>query len=389
VELFRNTNIDFLGKKIYFVALSTLLVAASLFLLATRGLVYGIDFRGGADVVLRFVQEPRIDAIRSALASQGFSGAQIQRLRLPEDPNANDVLIRVPPQESGSEETRAEEADVSGLVLKALRAGLEGSQTGPKLDLNVAGIREIERAFAVAFPNQISMANAAAEALVNYRESHHGLFNDMEEARNVPGVTPDIASWLRDNAVVGNFAIRSADYVGPSVGRELKSRATYAVIGSLIAMLIYIWFRFEKLAFGIAAIVTLAHDAIVALGAMSLTGKEFDLTVLAAVLTVVGYSINDTIVIFDRVRENVRTQRGTQLTKLFNDSINQTLSRTILTTVLVLLVVVTLWLFGGSRLNPFSFTLLVGVITGTYSTIYVSSPIVVWWRTKIEKKSTA
>jgi len=389
VELFRNTNIDFLGKKIYFVALSTLLVAASLFLLATRGLVYGIDFRGGADVVLRFVQEPRIDAIRSALASQGFSGAQIQRLRLPEDPNANDVLIRVPPQESGSEETRAEEADVSGLVLKALRAGLEGSQTGPKLDLNVAGIREIERAFAVAFPNQISMANAAAEALVNYRESHHGLFNDMEEARNVPGVTPDIASWLRDNAVVGNFAIRSADYVGPSVGRELKSRATYAVIGSLIAMLIYIWFRFEKLAFGIAAIVTLAHDAIVALGAMSLTGKEFDLTVLAAVLTVVGYSINDTIVIFDRVRENVRIQRGTQLTKLFNDSINQTLSRTILTTVLVLLVVVTLWLFGGSRLNPFSFTLLVGVITGTYSTIYVSSPIVVWWRTKIEKKSTA
>ncbi len=389
MELFRNTNIDFLGKQVYFVALSVILVGASLFLLATRGLVYGIDFRGGADVELRFVQEPRIDEIRSALASQGFSGAQIQRVHLPEAPEAHDVLIRVPPQESGSEETPAEEADVSGLVLKALRSGLEGSQTNGKVDLNVAGIRELERVLSLAFPNQTSMATAAAQALVNYRESHSGLFKDMEEARNVPGVNPDIASWIRDNAIVGMFAIRSADYVGPSVGRELKTRATYAVIGSLVAMLIYIWFRFEKLAFGIAAIVTLAHDAIVSLGAMSLTGKEFDLTVLAAVLTVVGYSINDTIVIFDRVRENVRHQRGTKLTKLFNDSINQTLSRTVLTVFLVLLVVVTLWLFGGSRLNPFSFTLLVGVLSGTYSTIYVSSPIVIWWRTRIEKKSSA
>jgi len=389
VELFRNTRIDFLSKKMYFVALSVVLVGTSVALLATRGLQYGIDFRGGADVVLRFVQEPRIDEIRGALASQGFSGAQIQRLRLPEDPDANDVLIRVPPQDSGSEDTPTEEADVSGLVLRALRAGLEADQPTRKVDLNIAGITEIRRALAVAFPNQTSMANAAADAIVAYRESHSGLFHDIEEARNVAGVTPEVASWLRDNALVGNFAIRSADYVGPSVGKELKTRATYAVIGSLVAMLIYIWFRFEKLAFGIAAIVTLAHDAIVALGAMSLTGKEFDLTVLAAVLTVVGYSINDTIVIFDRVRENVRHQRGTDLTKLFNDSINQTLSRTILTVFLVLLVVVTLWLFGGSRLNPFSFTLLVGVLSGTYSTIYVSSPIVIWWRTRVEKKSTA
>jgi len=389
VELFRNTRIDFLSKKMYFVALSVILIGASVTLLATRGLQYGIDFRGGADVVLRFVEEPRIDEIRDALASQGFGGAQIQRLRLPENPDANDVLIRVPPQDSGSEDTPTEEADVSGLVLRALRAGLDADQSSRKVDLNIAGITEIRRALAAAFPNQTSMANAAADAIVDYRESHSGLFRDIEEARNVAGVTPEVASWMRDNALVGNFAIRSADYVGPSVGKELKTRATYAVIGSLVAMLIYIWFRFEKLAFGIAAIVTLAHDAIVALGAMSLTGKEFDLTVLAAVLTVVGYSINDTIVIFDRVRENVRHQRGTDLTRLFNDSINQTLSRTILTVFLVLLVVVTLWLFGGSRLNPFSFTLLIGVLSGTYSTIYVSSPIVIWWRTRVEKKSTA
>src|SRR5262249_54825466 len=171
------------------------------------------------------------------------------------------------------------------------------------------------------------------------------------------------------------FAIRSVGYVGPSVGRELKSKATYAVIFALIAMAIYIIFRFNRVSYGISAWLTLAHDALVALGAVSLARKEFDLTVLAAVLTIVGYSINDTIVIFDRVRENLRTKKSEDLERLFNNSINQTLGRTILTSFLVVMVATILWLFGGERLNPFSFTLLVGVISGTYSTIYISSPI--------------
>jgi preprotein translocase subunit SecF len=377
LEIFRNPRIDFLGKKAIFVTISVILVLGSIGLLTTRGLQYGIDFRGGADVVLRFAQPPALDDIRRVLGDQGLGGAQIQSLGGSNVAAGRDILIRVPPQNGG--DAPIEEGDVSGRVLQALQAGLGTGAGGGKLDLNIAGEAEIERALLVAFPGQESMARAAVQALIDWRKEHDGLFRDIEEARSVPGVAPEAASWLRDNATAGGFAIRSVDYVGPSVGKELKKKATWAVVLSLVAMLVYIVVRFNRFAFGISAVLTLAHDALVALGAVSLTGKEFDLTVLAAVLTIVGFSINDTIVIFDRVRENLRHTRGEDLEQLFNRSINQTLGRTILTSFLVLMVVVTLWLFGGSRLNPFSFTLLVGVISGSYSTIYVSSPIVIWW----------
>ena len=385
MELFRNPQIDFMGRKVVLTTLSGILVVASIALLLTKGLSYGIDFRGGADIVLRFADEPSIDQIRASLAAQGFGGATIQKMSESTRTAAHDVLIRVQPQEGDTEA-----GDVAGLVINALKAGLAGASSagGGTLDVNVAGAREIERVILTAAPGREEEVRADAQAIASYRNTHDGIFRSVDEAASVPGVSAATSSWLRENAVAGGFAIRSADYVGPSVGKELKRRATYAVIGALLAMLVYIWFRFEKLAFGVSAILTLAHDAIIALGAVSLTGKEFDLTVLAAILTIIGYSINDTIVIFDRIRENTKLHRGMGLDKLFNDSINQTLSRTILTTALVLLVVLTLWLFGGERLNPFSFTLLVGCISGTYSTIAVSCPIVVWWRTLVEKKAT-
>jgi len=380
LELFRNPQIDFMGRKVALTALSVILVVASAALLLTKGLTYGIDFRGGADIILRFTQEPSEDQLRAALTAQGYGGATLQKLSAGAGSAARDVLIRVQPQEG---ETEA--GDVAGVVIGALKTGL-ASPTDKAIDLNVAGTREMERA--IPATGREEQVKADAEAIVSYRNAHDGIFRNVEEAAGVPGISAETASWLRENATTGEFAIRSAEYVGPSVGKELKRRATYAVIGALIAMLIYIWFRFEKLAFGVSAILTLAHDAIIALGAVSLTGKEFDLTVLAAILTIIGFSINDTIVIFDRIRENTKLHRGMALDKLFNESINQTLSRTILTTALVLMVVLTLWIFGGERLNPFSFTLLVGCISGTYSTIAVSCPIVVWWRTFVEKKAS-
>jgi preprotein translocase subunit SecF len=370
-----------------FVTLSVLAVAGSLFLLATRGLQYGIDFRGGADVVLRFAEKRSIDDIRQMLSQSGLEGAQIQSLGGTTDAGNNDVLIRVPPRGTASDaEADLEQGDVSGRVLQALRKGVP---PGGKVDLNILGEGDLERALQAAFSGQETMVHNAATAIMRQRDAQGGLFKDVEEARRVQGVSPEVASWLRDSATVGGFAIRSVDYVGPSVGKELKKKAMWAVIFSLVAMLVYIVVRFNRFSMGISAILTLAHDAIVALGAVSLTGKEFDLTVLAAVLTIVGYSINDTIVIFDRVRENLSLRKGGDLEKLFNDSINQTLGRTILTSLLVLMVVLTLWLFGGSRLNPFSFTLLVGVISGSYSTIYVSSPIVIWWQKYVQGRQRA
>ena len=388
MEFFHNPKFDFLGKKAWFVGLSVVLATVSVISLATRGLEYGIDFRGGADVVLTFVSEPAIDHIRQVLSARGFEGAQIQKLRRPEDPSANDVLIRVAPQ-AGETEQSIEQGDVSGKVLAALRSGLVGQEAAAgKVDLNLTGAAELKRVLIAAFPGQDSMVDGAVASISDYRTSHGSLIKSIDETRSISGVTPEVANWIRDNAVAGGFAIRSVDYVGPSVGQELKTKARYAILGSLLAMLAYIWFRFDKLAYGISAAVTLTHDALVALGAVSLTGKEFDLTVLAAILTIVGYSINDTIVTFDRVRENLKTRRGDSLEKLFNDSINQTLGRTILTSGLVIMMVLVLWLFGGSRLNPFSFTLLIGVIIGSYSTIYISSPVVIWWRRVVEKKAT-
>jgi len=297
------------------------------------------------------------------------------------------VLIRVPPQR-GETEQDIEQGDVSGKVLSALRSGLGRQETAGKIDLNLTGSGDLRKILDAAFPHQESMVAGAVTAITEYRNAHGSLIKSIDEAHGITGISPEVASWVRDNAVVGDFAIRSVDYVGPSVGQELKTKARYAILGSLLAMLGYIWFRFDKLAYGVSAAITLAHDALMGLGAVSLTGKEFDLTVLAAILTIVGYSINDTIVTFDRVRENLKHRRGDTLEKLFNDSINQTLGRTLLTSGLVILMVLVLWLFGGSRLNPFSFTLLVGVITGTYSTIYISAPVVIWWRTLVEKKST-
>ncbi len=390
MEFFRDPKIDFLGKKFFFLTISGLFILASIVSLSTRGLRYGIDFRGGADVVLRFSEPPSLDQIRNLLSSQGLEGSQIQNLSLPESPDAHDVLIRVPPLGEDGGGDAKDGGDVSKLVIDTLRSGLEGDAPGEgTIDLNRAGVTEIARALSAAFPDRTSMAAESARAVVEYRNRHSGILSDVEEATRVEGVSPEAAAWLRNNASAGGFAIRSADYVGPSVGRELKQSAALAVIGSLVVMLFYIWLRFKKLAFALAAVITLGHDAIVALGAVSLSGKEFDLTVLAAILTIVGYSINDTIVVFDRVRENMQRRRGDRLESLFNDSINQTLARTVLTTLLVMLVVGTLWIFGGSRLNPFSFTLLVGVISGVYSTVYVASPIVIWLRAMVEKGSAA
>ena len=181
-------------------------------------------------------------------------------------------------------------------------------------------------------------------------------------------------------ASVGTLEVRRVESVGPQVGRDLQFQALWAVLAGMAGILIYVAIRFDFKG-GVAAIIALIHDVLVALGAISLTNREMSLPVLAALLTIVGYSINDTIVVFDRIRENRgKTQKkGQTLADVFNGAINQTLSRTILTSLTVFLVVVVLYIFGGEVLRDFAFALLVGVITGTYSSVFVAAPIVVDW----------
>ena len=172
------------------------------------------------------------------------------------------------------------------------------------------------------------------------------------------------------------FAIRNVQVVGPTVGKQLERQAALATLYSMLGMLVYLWFRFQ-LIYGVAAVIACFHDTLITLGAFALTNKEISLTVIAAILTLVGYSMNDTIVVFDRIRENLRISRRDSLPDLVNRSINQTLSRTVLTSGLTFLTVLSLYIFGGEVLRGFSFALVVGILIGTYSSIAVAAPMLV------------
>jgi preprotein translocase subunit SecF len=193
---------------------------------------------------------------------------------------------------------------------------------------------------------------------------------------------------LKKECSLGSFTILSAEVVGPKVGQELTRQAILATLYALGGMLVYIAFRFEWI-YGVAAVVAVFHDTIITIGLFSIFNKEISLTVVAALLTLVGYSMNDTIVVFDRIRENLKIMRREKLEDLINISVNQTLSRTVLTSGLTLLTALALFLFGGQVLNGFSFALVVGIIVGTYSSVFIASPILIFWQNLIESRKKA
>jgi preprotein translocase subunit SecF len=225
---------------------------------------------------------------------------------------------------------------------------------------------------------------AAAKAIVDYRDkTRGGVLSSFDELKNA--TDPAVVAALQDGFFLSDFGVYQVEIVGPQVGEQLKGQAIRAVAYSLAGMLIYLGFRFEWI-YGVAAVITVFHDTLITVGAFSLTNKEISLTVIAAILTLIGYSNNDTIVIFDRIRENLKTMRREKLSEVVNRSINQTLSRTILTAGLTFLTVLALYLFGGEVLHGFSFALVVGILIGTYSSIAIAAPILVayqdWRQTK-------
>jgi preprotein translocase SecF subunit len=199
-------------------------------------------------------------------------------------------------------------------------------------------------------------------------------------------LTKRVTGALTQESALGTFEIRRIEFVGPQVGRDLQLQAIYAVLFGLAGILIYVAWAFKSLKGGVAAIAAVFHDMIVCLGALSLSGREFSLPVLAALLTIIGYSVNDTIVAYDRVRENrgKYSQRGKSFAHQLNDAINQTLSRTVLTALTTFLSTAILLFFGGKTLEDFAFVLFIGVITGTYSTVYIAGAIIVDWTEAVE-----
>jgi preprotein translocase subunit SecF len=385
MQIFKNTNFDFLGKKWPFIIGSLILTAAGLTSLALKGGPrYGIDFRGGALMYVLFNQNPPVDKVRSVLSAKIPGEISVVNIT-----GTNELQIGTEISDEKTLNTNRQ------IMVDTLETTFNPGQQA-KLDVNNTGaaalaerLRDPLQRAGVAIDEQ--KLQDTAKAIIDFKNGQRsGLLRTFDELSGVPGATGQVIQVLKQECTLSPFTIRQTEVVGPKVGSELRNKAILATLYALGGMLVYIAFRFEWI-YGLAAVIAVFHDTIITIGLFSIFNKEISLTVIAAILTLVGYSMNDTIVVFDRIRENLKLMRREKFENLINISINQTLSRTILTSGLTFLTALALWLFGGPVLNGFSFALVIGIIVGTYSSIFIASPILVFWQNWLEsrKKRTA
>ena len=382
MELFRDVNVDWMGKAKYFVTLSLVLLAIGwVSIFRAHGLFYGIDFRGGTLVYVRFSGPPPIDKIRDGLKQAGLPNSSIQGISdISNKSSQNDVVIGLEQQGTGDESLDAGKQ----AILNVLHKTFGTADTAGKQDFNSITPSSLALYLTQKDPLALGVAagdkyNQLAVKLTAARDRDFGgIVTGIDQLKNVDGVTPAVITALSNGFTLGNFTIRNVEIVGPKVGAQLRKQAVLATLYALGGMLVYIAFRFEWV-YGAAAVIAVFHDVLITLGFFSLFHYEISLTVIAALLTLVGYSMNDTIVIFDRVRENLRLMRRESFPEIVNRSINQTLSRTILTSGLTFLTVLVLFAMGGEVLRAFSFAMVVGVVVGTYSSFGIAAPIVVVW----------
>ncbi len=294
MQFFKKPNLNFVGSRKYGYIFSGTLILVTLILLIVRGPNYGIDFKGGVSMRVKFDQSVTVGDVRKSLGKAGYGNAEIKET-----------------------------------VLKT--------------------------------------ANGTEKEMII----------QVELTRKPDEIASKVTEQLKKDFPKG-LDIRSIDTVGPKIGGELRRAAIWAILFSLILILIYITFRFE-FRFAVGAIVPLFHDVLITLGFFLIFNLEISLAVVAAFLTIVGYSLNDTIVVFDRIRENLKLKRREDFVHIINESINETLSRTVITSFTTFLVILVLYLFGGEVIHNFSFAMLVGVVIGTYSSIFVAAPLLVEW----------
>jgi preprotein translocase subunit SecF len=383
MRFFQNANYDFLKYRKHWAVVSTILslLGLSVVFLHSR-LNVGIDFAGGTQVVAQFKQAPHADQLRKSLAGAGLGDATIQGYGTA-TPDQFMIRTRLHGNQEEGQETE---------IIQALDR-LYNPGAHPSFDLNKGGAEGLSKLLFDADPLQLKPADQTA-ALEAYKEvaknvldvrKQNGLIRDWSEVQKVKGMEPEVLQALQQKTYLGNFSVLSREVVGPTVGAELRQRGILAVALSMLAMLVYIWIRFE-LRFGIGAVIALIHDVLVTLGLYALFGFEFNLTTIAAFLTLVGYSVNDSVVVFDRVRETMRKSRKLPFEKLLNDSVNQTLSRTILTASSVFLASLALFILGGEVLRGFSFVMTVGVVVGTYSSVFVAASFALLWENMVERR---
>jgi len=378
VEFFHDVNIDWLGKKWYFLGFSLIFSVAGLIsLIFWHHLPLGVDFKGGTLITLKFEQAPELNRIRQAADRAGLHDVTMVTFGHPAD---HEIIVSLPQRDTHEASLDAARAT----IIKTLQRHYtpNSAANAGKLDLDNATQTPLTAFLTQGDPLQLNNPpteqvryGQIAATILNYRDQvKDGVLDNIAGLQGK--VPPAVVTELQQGAYLSGFSVRNTEIVGPQVGAQLRRQASLAVIYSLAGMLIYLWFRFE-LIYGVAAVVAVFHDTLITIGAFSLLDKEMTLTVVAAILTLIGYSMNDTIVVFDRIRENLRLVRKGSLSNLVNLSINQTLSRTVLTSGLTFLTVLSLYLFGGEVLRGFSFALVIGILIGTYSSIAVASPMLV------------
>ncbi len=382
--LLKTTNIKFMRYKYVALAISGAIVLAGILNVTVgKGLKLGVDFGGGTLIRVMYKVPVSISDIRQTLGDIGLGNSSIQET----GKAGHEFQIRTMQVIKGIDPQKEVEAheQLANRVIEALRGedGKDELQRGLK-DLNTIDTRELTSLLSTAFSAE---AAPLAERIVGQTGLRvtKGILTDYAELAEA-GIRPEVITFLKDMTFLGKLTIISKETVGPQAGADLRRKATRAAIWALLGMLVYIAFRF-KLEYGVAAIFTLTQDVLITISIYSFTNREINLPIIAAVLTIVGFSINDTIVIFDRVRENSKIMRKESLENIMNKSLNQTLGRTLITSGTVFLTLLALFIFGGEVINDFAFCMLIGTVEGVYSTVALSCPVVIFWQ-KIFKTKT-
>lgn len=365
MQILKNkTNIDFIGKRKPAVFISTILNLAIIIGIAAFGFNLGVDFAGGTVVELKFNHDITAQEVRQRAQKGGLEDVSVQNIGSADE---NSFLLRMGGVTQLNEESAAKaRTSIEGL----------GNVRNVYADLanGIINFRSENQLTPDAIKKAVEGTGTGVQEVRVLGDAQGGGFDYQVVAS---GMADKVYSALGQGLEKPDFEQRRVDYVGPQVGKQLRNRGIMALLYSMVAILIYVAFRFD-FKFGPGALVAMVHDVIMVAGYYLVTQREFNLTAIAALLTVVGYSVNDTIVIYDRIREDMAKFKGKPFAEVINIAVNDTLGRTILTSITTALSLVGLLIFGVGEIFDFAAAMLVGIVVGVYSTIYIASPLTIW-----------
>ena len=365
---------DFMGQRAFIAAFIGGGLIFAIVAVAVFGVQRGVEFTGGAEVALRDIDAPDIATIRQTLDAARLPGVTVTTFG---DTGGRELAIRVGLQQEGSQ---PKDKDLATQVVEALRpADVQQKIDAGMVNLNTTDqVTIADRLVADAGMAQAE-AEAAADAILALRRESGGVLTGLDPVRALPAVPEAAKGWLAQRAFLGPFGLRGQEVIEASISQEMRNRAIIASVGALVLMMFYLWIRFAGIKWGLGAMVALTFDVVVTLGLFALFKEEFTLPVVAAFLTLIGYSVNDKIVVFDRIRELIRNRGTAGFASTVNEALNEVLPRTLITGICTIVTAGSLFFFGGIVLHGFSFVLLWGIIIGTLSSLYVACPFVVWW----------